>query len=220
MGKHSKILGTKTMFNVCGSFIKSTLNNIKTVKHIEKLQMLGNMSGMHSLVGDAHTLIEDNQKEINKWLAEFEYDFKVSVERTGLSEDTEIVHKKHGSKIPSTQGGSGVEYLLTFLSTCIDSKKKILLLEEPEKALHSRMQVNLAKFFVENSKKNQLIIETHSENLLLGILKHVRDGKISPEDIKLIMFIWKMVNLKLMNLILMNKDLLIQNGEMVSLLKN
>ena len=147
--------------------------------------MLANMPGMSGFVEDGHTLIEENQKEINKWLAIFGYDFKVAVERTGLSEETEIVHKKNKSKIPASQGGSGVEYLLTFLSACLNSNGDILLLEEPEKALHSKMQVNLAKFFVENSKSNQLVIETHSENLLLGILKYVRDGKISPEDIKI-----------------------------------
>ena len=58
-------------------------------------------------------------------------------------------------------------------------------LEEPEKSLHARMQVNLADLFEESSEQNQLIIETHSENLLLGILKHVREGKIDVNDIKI-----------------------------------
>ena len=56
-------------------------------------------------------------------------------------------------------------------------------MEEPEKGLHPSMQVKLSNFFVENSKTNQLIIETHSENLLLGILKNIREKKIDPDDI-------------------------------------
>ena len=59
----------------------------------------------------------------------------------------------------------------------------ILLIEEPEKGLHPSLQVKLSKFFVENSMKNQLIIETHSENLLLGVLKSIRDKELKPEDI-------------------------------------
>ena len=87
-------------------------------------------------------------KEINKWLAQFDYDFKVAVERIGLSDETEIVHRKNKIKIPASQGGSGADYLLTFLSEYIAAKNNILLLEEPEKALHAKMQVELSKFFV------------------------------------------------------------------------
>ena len=59
------------------------------------------------------------------------------------------------------------------------------MLEEPEKGLHPSLQVKLANFFVENSKQNQLIVETHSENLLLGVLKNIREKKLDPEDIKI-----------------------------------
>ena len=37
---------------------------------------------------------------------------------------------------------------------------------------------------MECSKQNQFIIETHSENLLLGILKNIRDKKISHKDVQ------------------------------------
>ncbi len=42
----------------------------------------------------------------------------------------------------------------------------------------------MADLFVECSKNNQFIIETHSENLLLGILKNIRDGKIKHTDVQ------------------------------------
>ena len=44
----------------------------------------------------------------------------------------------------------------------------------------------LAKLFSETSKDNQLIIETHSENLLYGLLKEIRDKKINKDEIKVI----------------------------------
>ena len=65
-------------------------------------------------------------------------------------------------------------------------KENTILLEEPEKALHASLQIKLAKFFSETSKNNQLIIETHSENLLLGILKEIRDKKIKPEEVSVL----------------------------------
>ena len=75
---------------------------------------------------------------------------------------------------------------LKFLTSCLSSNSKILLLEEPEKALHAQAQVHLARFFSEQSKKNQLIIETHSENLLLGMLKEIRDKRISHKEVRVI----------------------------------
>ena len=42
----------------------------------------------------------------------------------------------------------------------------------------------LCPLHCQTSKNNQFIIETHSENLLLGILKNIRDGKISHKDVQ------------------------------------
>ena len=68
----------------------------------------------------------------------------------------------------------------------IDSEESTILLEELEKALHASLQIKLAEFFSEICAKNQLVIETHSENLLLGILKQVRDKKIKPEELSVL----------------------------------
>ena len=124
--------------------------------------------------------------DINKWLGEFEYDFKISIDRVGVKGETEIMQKKNKYKIPYDLGGSGAQFLLTYLTTLIDSKESTILLEEPEKALHASLQIKLAKFFSEISKSNQLIIETHSENLLLGLLKEIRDKKIKPEEVSVL----------------------------------
>ena len=177
-----KTLSIKAMFGSCSRTFSAVLEKIRIIRHIEMQQMLANQFSQINLA-NPHALIEENQKKINKWLEIFEYDFKVSVERSGLSEETEIVHRKAGHKIPASQGGSGAQYLLTFLSACLGYKNDILLIEEPEKGLHPSLQVKLSKFFVENSETNQLLIETHSENLLLGILKSIRDKELKPEDV-------------------------------------
>ena len=72
------------------------------------------------------------------------------------------------------------------MTSLIDSEESTILLEEPEKALHASLQIKLAEFFSEICANNQLVIETHSENLLLGILKQVRDKKIKPEELSVL----------------------------------
>ena len=42
----------------------------------------------------------------------------------------------------------------------------------------------MADLIVDCSLNNQFIIETHSENFLLGVLKNIRDGKIKAKDVQ------------------------------------
>jgi hypothetical protein len=97
--------------------------------------------------------------------------------------------------------GIGLSQVLPIIAllTMNDNKSKsfrfrssgTLLLEQPELHLHPRMQSLLAEFLIEHSKatnprRQQLIIETHSENLILAIQKNVRLGKLRPEDVSIL----------------------------------
>ena len=125
-----KTLNVKAMFKSCAKIFSSVLGKIKIIRHVEMQQMLANQFSQINL-NNPHALIEDNQKKINKWLEMFEYDFKVSVERSGLSDETEIVHKKEDTKY-LLQGGSGAQYLLTFYLLAW-VKNDILLLKSQKK---------------------------------------------------------------------------------------
>ena len=78
----------------------------------------------------------------------------------------------------------GAENVLPVIAQSVAAKNKVIIFEEPERRAHPGLQVKLADLFVETSKNNQFIIETHSENLLLGILKSIRDKKISHKDVQ------------------------------------
>ena len=179
--RDGKVLSGEHMLDMCCDSFVPVIEKIISCRKLDPMGRLPSLMGRNLTT---HELIENNLAKINRWLKAFEYDFTISVDRAGLGDTTEINHKKFGQKLPSSQGGSGVDYLLTFLPSCVAEQDKIILIEEPEKSLHARMQVNLAELFVEASEDNQLIIETHSENLLLGLLKLVREKKIDVQDIK------------------------------------
>lgn len=189
LGKEIKLSPNK-IFDLCQSKISPLLNQIKTIRHKESfndlIKSLSQYSSSATRQSEFHEIVELNSKNINKWLKEFGYDFKISVEKVGLNGETEIVHQKNGFKVPADLGGSGAQYLLTYLTELLDSHENTILLEEPEKALHASLQIKLAKLFVEISKTNQLVIETHSENLLLGVLKEIRDKKIDYKNVKIL----------------------------------
>jgi len=71
--------------------------------------------------------------------------------------------------------GSGLGYVLPVLCSVGDSRAEICLLQQPELHLHPALQSALGDVFIEAAgPENQIIIETHSEHLLLRILKRIR----------------------------------------------
>ena len=67
------------------------------------------------------------------------------------------------------------------------SEKKTLLIEEPEIHLHPAHQAELGDMFIRSAKErgNTLLLETHSENLILRILRRIRETNANelPEDV-------------------------------------
>jgi len=58
-------------------------------------------------------------------------------------------------------------------------------IEEPEIHLHPRAQAALCDVFVEvaTHEGKQLILTTHSEHILMGLLTAVADGRLKPDDL-------------------------------------
>lgn len=65
------------------------------------------------------------------------------------------------------------------------SINNITIIEEPEANLHPKFQAELGELIADHSKKqeSQLIIETHSQNLTLRLLKLIRNGKLNRKQI-------------------------------------
>lgn len=185
-----KTLDPRKMISFCNEIVSSAIKSIRIFHGQKALPTeYENISAYEeNFVGYnyefLHKVIESNKKEINKWLKHFGYDFKIETESGGPTSVTLIQHKKENFKINYKHGGLGAENVLPVIAQSVSANNKILVFEEPERRAHPHLQVKLADLFVECSKKNQFIIETHSENLLLGILKNIRDGKISYKDVQ------------------------------------
>ena len=185
-----KTLDPERMISFCREKVSYTLNAIRIFQGQKALPSeYDNLSAYEeNFVGYnyefLHKVINNNKKEINKWLKNFNYDFKIETESGGPTSVTLIQHRKENFKINYKYGGLGAENVLPVIAQSVAADNKVLIFEEPERRAHPSLQVRLADLFVECSKKNQFIIETHSENLLLGILKNIRDGKISHKDVQ------------------------------------
>ena len=91
--------------------------------------------------------------------------------------------------------GFGISQVLPVVLQSRLSKKKTLLIEQPEIHLHPAHQAELGDLFIRSAKEqgNTLLLETHSENLILRILRRIRETTegelrsdlppIRPEDV-------------------------------------
>lgn len=85
--------------------------------------------------------------------------------------------------------GEGISQVLPIVvRSLLSPHNECLLIEQPEVHLHPRAQANLGDLFVETASRNQrqVIIETHSEHLLLRIRRRVAEGKIKPSKVSIL----------------------------------
>jgi len=121
----------------------------------------------------------------NYWFNKLEIPYRVDIRKT--SNYYEIVWKPRNSKmsVSQTHVGLGYPVILPFIVQCIVAKNKIIVIEEPEVHLHPKLEADIVDLIAESSikRRNQFLIETHSEDFLLRVLKKIRKGDLEPEHI-------------------------------------
>jgi len=83
------------------------------------------------------------------------------------------------------EGGGVNRMTALFTILGLADRGSTILPEEPETNLHPAIQYKLAGILsrVVREERKQLIITTHSEHLLLGVLNNVARGELSPNDV-------------------------------------
>jgi hypothetical protein len=129
----------------------------------------------------------------------------VSLHRLGLTWKIEArrinetqVELRVGRLLKSSRGGArdlvniadvgfGVSQSLPVLVALLAARPgQLVYLEQPEIHLHPRAQTALAEFCVEAAGRGaRVVLETHSELLILGIQTLVAEGKFPAKDVKL-----------------------------------
>ena len=120
----------------------------------------------------------------------FEEEYKIKITYTRETDTSAIkIGKQNGDKISPIHMPFGVSYILPILSALAlalsNDESSLIIIENPEAHLHPQAQSNLGYVLSELSSnpKLQVILETHSDHIINGILRGVKDKKISNEDV-------------------------------------
>jgi AAA15 family ATPase/GTPase len=110
-----------------------------------------------------------------------------------------VLVDNEGTVVSHRDVGFGISQVIPVLVYTLANKNKIVMIEQPEIHLHPALQAELGDVMIESAlgeNKNTLILENHSEHMILRILRRIRetssgelpDGKIpiKPEDVSVI----------------------------------
>jgi predicted ATPase len=135
---------------------------------------------------------EDQQYErFRYWVREMglAHDVKISPVAEGLY-TLSIIDPNVKIEVGLADIGFGASQLLPIIVEGIYAKTgSVLLVEQPEIHLHPKLQAALMDFLIEIAEEGkQVIVETHSEHLILRLQRRIAEGKLSHADVAIYYF--------------------------------
>lgn len=107
-----------------------------------------------------------------------------------------LFDKRSGTLVSHRDVGIGISQVLPVLVNTFALSQSIIAMEQPEIHLHPALQAELGDVFIKSAlgeQKNTFILETHSEHLLLRIMRRMRETAngtlpagippVRPEDV-------------------------------------
>jgi hypothetical protein len=89
-----------------------------------------------------------------------------------------LVDRRSDTFVSHRDVGIGISQVLPVLVSCYGLQNQIITIEQPEIHLHPALQAELGDVFIQSAlgnNKNAFILETHSEHLILRIMRRIRD---------------------------------------------
>ncbi len=99
-------------------------------------------------------------------------------------------------EVAFSEVGVGISQLFPLVVAAVRSKHGIIACEQPELHVHPRIQVGIGDLLTQAKKNTTFLIETHSEHLILRILRRIRETSerelpeglqpVSPTDVSIV----------------------------------
>jgi hypothetical protein len=138
---------------------------------------------------------QDLLANTNAWLAKLDVGYELTIRSLGdLSSDLFelrlLDQRRHPPvEVGLSDVGFGISQILPMIVQSLAASDQIISIEQPEVHIHPRLQADLGDLLIEATKeprRNQFIIETHSEHLALRLQRRVREKALPPSDISVL----------------------------------
>ncbi|MEA1869810.1 MAG: AAA family ATPase [Euryarchaeota archaeon] len=129
--------------------------------------------------------------DVNRWLETMGYVLEWDILKGEMAQL--MLKDKSGMQINLKDAGFGISQLLPVLiQGYLAEEEQIILMEQPEIHLHPRAQADLGDMFIALAEqKKSLIVETHSEHLMLRLRRRIAEQKIPKEMVGIYFIEWK-----------------------------
>ena len=137
--------------------------------------------------------------QVNEWLERMEVPYSLKVLPLSTEGAVNVVgdlvamvltDRRSGVDVTPADVGFGISQILPVIVELLVRRESIILVEQPETHLHPRLQARLADLLIEatraGGRSNQLIVETHSEHLVLRTQRRIREGLLDAENVAVI----------------------------------
>lgn len=133
--------------------------------------------------------------ETNEWLERLDIGYELEVKPVGTDTgdlfEVRLIDTRRKARVNVAlpDVGFGISQLLPFVVQSLVSEGQIISIEQPEVHVHPKLQADLGDLLAEAIKpprRNQFIVETHSEHLILRLQRLVREKHLKPTDISVI----------------------------------
>jgi hypothetical protein len=136
-------------------------------------------------------LDKDVAKRVNEVIARIGMDYRVSVstdtdDSRGTWLDLRLHHRASGITVNPQDVGQGIAQSLPCIAQVLARPRLTTILEQPELHLNPRLQVGVAQLLADvasSEQGTQVIIETHSEEVVDRVLRCLRCGQVSDISI-------------------------------------
>lgn len=135
----------------------------------------------------------DLLEKVNLWFERLDIGYKLVV--TAIPDATDLfnIHlqdlrrSNRGVTVNLSDAGYGISQLLPFIVQSLLATEQIISIEQPEVHIHPRLQADLGDLLIDSiGRYNQFLIETHSEHLVLRLMRRVREGKLNKDQVSIL----------------------------------
>lgn len=137
----------------------------------------------------------------NDWLERLDAGYVIDVKSVSADSGdlftVQLIDTKRLGRVSAamTDVGFGVSQLLPFIVQSLMGREAIVTIEQPEVHLHPRLQADIGDLLITaiaEPRRNQFVVETHSEHLILRIMRRIRETAkgcapeglaVSPDDV-------------------------------------